>query len=193
MGNKDVEGLVSNLFKNFIVNKEMCDLSLEQYKAEVRTNTNYRGNARKLLETQLVKVEEKLDKLVDMNLEGLLTKEKYTEKQNKLFTEKRLLEEQVNNLPIQVTENTLELLEKFKNGCYRLQNLFDEGNEDVKSDLLKSVLWNLSIKDKEIVSVQYKLPYQELTTASKNNDIDTWLGDRDSNPNRRDQNPQSYR
>lgn len=181
MDSGDVESLVSNLFKDFIVNKEMCDLSLEQYKEDVRKNTNYQGNARKLLETQLARVEEKLDKLVDMNLEGLLTKEKYTEKQNKLFTEKGLLEEQLKNLPKQITENTLELLEKFKNDCYHLQNLFDEGNDDVKSDLLKSALWNLSIRDKKIASSQYKLPYQELANVSKSDDINTWRRERDSN------------
>ena len=76
----------------------------------------------------------------------------------------------------------MELLEKFKNSCYRLQNLFDKGNDDVKSDLLKSALWNLSIKDKQIASAQHKLPYQELAVASKSNDIDFWRRGWDSNP-----------
>ena len=123
-----------------------------------------------------------MDKLVDMSLEGLLTKEKYTDKHNKLIAEKGLLKEQLEKLPTQITENTLELLEKFKNRCYHLQNLFDEGNDDVKSDLLKSALWNLSIKDKKISSVQYKLPYQELANASKSNDFVTWRREGDSNP-----------
>ncbi len=182
MDSDDIKGLISNNFANFIVNKEMCDLSLEQYKVDVRKNNNYQDNTRNLLQNQLAKIEEKLDKLVDMNLEGLLTKEKYTEKQNKLLTEKGLIQEQLKKLPNQITENTLELLEKFKERCYHLQNLFDEGNEEVKSDLLKSALWNLSIKDKEIASAQYKLPYQELANASKSNDIVTWRRERDSNP-----------
>ena len=45
-----------------------------------------------------------------MNLEGLLTKEKYTEKQNKLLSEKGLIQEQLKKLPNQITENTLELI-----------------------------------------------------------------------------------
>ena len=69
-------------------------------------------------EKQLKKVEERLDKLVDMNLEGLLSKEKYIDKQNKLLTEKGLLEEQIKNLPVRISENTLELLDKFKNETY---------------------------------------------------------------------------
>lgn len=182
MDSDDIKDLISNNFANFIVNKEMCDLSLEQYKGDVRKNNNYQDSTRNLLQNQLAKIEEKLDKLVDMNLEGLLTKEKYTEKQNKLLTEKGLIQEQLKKLPNQITENTLELLEKFKNRCYHLQNLFDEGNEDVKSDLLKSALWNLSIRDKQIASSQYKLPYQELAIASTSNDIDIWRRKRDSNP-----------
>ena len=182
MDNDYVNKLISKTFSEVIVDKEMCDLSLEQYKQDIRKDNNYQGNAKNLLETQLAKVEAKLDKLVDMNLEGLLTKEKYTEKQNKLFTEKGLLQEQLNKLPTQITENTLELLEKFKKHCYHLQNMFDEGNEEVKSDLLKSALWNLTIKDKKVATERYKLPYQLLNEASKSGDFNTWRRGRDSNP-----------
>ncbi|KKS06566.1 MAG: hypothetical protein UU59_C0028G0014, partial [candidate division WWE3 bacterium GW2011_GWE1_41_27] len=51
----------------------------------------------------------------------------------------------------------------------------------------------LSIRDGEIASVQYKMPWKLFENVSKSREIDKWLGDRDSNPNRRDQNPQSYR
>ena len=85
-----------------------------------------------------------------------------------------MLEEQIQKLPVQITENTLELLEKFKNRCYHLQEVFDEGTNDIKSDLLKSALWNLSIKDKKIASSQFKIPYQELAKVSKSNDLSEW-------------------
>ena len=58
--------------------------------------------------------------------------------------------------------------------CLHGRQFHGQGFDDVKSDLLKSALWNLSIKDKQIASSQYKLPYQELAIASKSNDFDTW-------------------
>ena len=76
----------------------------------------------------------------------------------------------------------MEKPKNFKEYCYDLQKLFDGDLDDVKSDLLKSALWNLSIRDKQIASAQYKLPYQELAVASKSNDIDFWRRGWDSNP-----------
>jgi len=68
----------------------------------------------------------------------------------------------------------LEKLRKFKKYCYDLQNLFDNGLDDVKSDLLKSALWKLNIKDKEIASYQYNKPYEWVHLASKSGDLNNW-------------------
>lgn len=40
-------------------------------------------------------------------------------------------------------------------------------SKDVKSDLLKSILWRTSIQNREIVSIQYNIPYKRLAEASK--------------------------
>lgn len=53
--------------------------------------------------------------------------------------------------------------------------MFESGNDDVRSDLLKSVLWNITVEDREVTSVQYKMPYKLLSEASQSGDFDTWL------------------
>ena len=87
---------------------------------------------------------------------------------------------------------TLEQLETFKDQCLSLGEVYENGDFLVRKDLLKSALWNFSMLDGEVASIKYKLPYKYISEASKSGQISNWLGDRDSNPNRRDQNPQSY-
>ncbi len=52
--------------------------------------------------------------------------------------------------------------------------MFHEGDDLVKEDLLKSVLWNSLIINEEIASAKYKLPFSIIAEASKTDDFETW-------------------
>jgi len=169
-----VEALVSKLFGNIIVDKEMADLSLESYGKELLKQGSNHEAVKKSLESQLKTIETKLSNLLDVYIEGNIDKDTYNKKQNNLNTEKLLIKEQLSKLPKESAQATLEKLRKFKKYCYDLQNLFDNGLDDVKSDSLKSALWKLNIKDKEIASYQYNKPYEWVHLASKSGDLNNW-------------------
>ena len=59
--------------------------------------------------------------------------------------------------------------------------MFKNGDSQVKSDLLKSVLSNCEIRDKEVVSTRYKKPFSYMKGVAKSTDFNTWYAQQDSN------------
>ena len=60
--------------------------------------------------------------------------------------------------------------------------MFREGDNQVKKDLLKGLLWNLKIKDGVVASVQYRKPFSYLQNLNKTHDLEIWRRRWDSNP-----------
>lgn len=48
--------------------------------------------------------------------------------------------------------------------------------------MLKKLLWNLSIKDKNVQCFKLKQPYQLMAEAPKNMNLELWCRGRDLNP-----------
>lgn len=181
MNESHIETLVSKLFSEIIIDKEMADISLESYGKELLKQGGNYEKIKQNLESQLKNIETKLSNLLDVYIEGNIDKDTYNKKQNDLTSEKLLIKEQLNKLPKESAQTTLEKLRKFKKYCYDLQKLFDNGLDDVKADLLKSVLWKLYIKNKEIASYQYNKPFAWVHSASKKGDFNNWRRVQDSN------------
>lgn len=88
MNESHVESLVSKLFGNIIVDKEMADLSLESYGKELLKQCSNHEAVKKSLESQLKTIETKLSNLLDVYIGGNIDKNTYNEKQNYLKSEK---------------------------------------------------------------------------------------------------------
>jgi hypothetical protein len=73
-------------------------------------------------------------------------------------------------------DTTLELLKNFKNEAISLSKMFSEGDEEIKKDLLDSVLWNFSIKDKKLASIRPKILYEKLLNMPKSANFADWRG-----------------
>jgi len=176
MGESHIEGLMSKLMASVITDKNLADLSLESYGQELLKQGSNHITVKNTLDRQLKTVETKISNLLDVYIEGGIDKTSYDKKHNALKSEKLLIEEQLNKLPNVTAESTLEKLRNLKKYCYDLQKMFDGGDDDIKSDLLKSVLWKTYIQDSKIASVQYNMPYKRLAEASKSGDFDNWRG-----------------
>lgn len=182
MDEEDIQDLVVVSFTDIIKDRKLADLSLETYGQELLEQGGNQITIKQNLETQLKNIETKLSNLLDAFIDNSIDKITYNNKQNALKSEKLLIQEQLNKLPKETPQTTLEKLKTLKEYCYDLPNMFGEGEEPVKSDLLKSVLWKMSIQNKQIASVQYNMPFQRLAEASKSDDFDNWRRGRDSNP-----------
>ncbi len=174
MAETDIQDLVALSFTDIIKDKKLADLSLETYGKELLEQGGSQITIKHNLESQFKNIDTKLSNLLDAFIDNSIDKATYNNKQNTLKSEKLLIQEQLAKLPKETPQTTLEKLKTLKEYCYDLPNMFIEGEEPVKSDLLKSVLWKMSIQNKQIASVQYNLPYQRLAEASKSGDLNNW-------------------
>ena len=183
---------VTNILKNFIVDKELATKSLEVYKQQTLRGYEDKIQTKKSLETHAEALNDKLDKLLDTYLDEKVDSETYSKKQAKIKQEIKQIQDKISKIN-KSPKATLENMERFKQQCFSLGEVYENGDKEVRKDLLNSVLWNFSMLNGEIASVQYKQPYKYISEASKSGDFSNWLGDRDSKPNTWDQNPVSCR
>ncbi|MEI6222870.1 MAG: hypothetical protein WCP97_08975 [bacterium] len=64
-----------------------------------------------------------------------------------------------------------------------VKTLFENGDWEVKKDILNSLLWNVTIENKEIASVQYKMPFAALQNLNKTTEIAHVAGRLEQNRN----------
>lgn len=65
-------------------------------------------------------------------------------------------------------------MKNFITELYIIAEIFHEGDDEVKEDLLKSVLWNSATQDGKVTSVSYKLPYLYLKDLHITDGILQW-------------------
>lgn len=187
MKDNKVEEVTQGIFDNIsdIVTSDIAELSLEAYKNSLLDSVRDKKTSLKNISKSLSRIETKKDKLLDLLLEEKITQEAYDRKLKDLESEEKKLNKQSKRIKGNKVKNTLELLDSFKIEAISLSKVFEEGDDQVKQDLLNSALWNFSVKDKKVAKVRYKTLYQKLINASLSGDFTTWLPGRDSNPDLR--------
>ncbi len=74
----------------------------------------------------------------------------------------------------------------------RAKKEFIEANDSRKRTIVEKLLWNLSIENGIVASIQYKKPFDVIAKAPKYANSHSLLGDMDSNHDIQDQNLKSY-
>ncbi|MBI3379450.1 recombinase family protein [Candidatus Gottesmanbacteria bacterium] len=170
----DVYDLLYDLTKDFNLKEPLASLSLEMYVDGLKKQTGDTWNSSVIMSKQIEEAKRKLDRLLDMKLSERVSEDTYDRKRKEIENQIANLEVQFKNLKPQNIDFTLERVEEVKNKACSLAFMFKEGDDTVRRDLLNSLLWNASIKNGEIASVQYKLPYLYLKDLNKTDDLETW-------------------
>jgi len=127
-------------FADFTLDPDKANKAFELYKAKVGLDSNLSKNKNKAIKQQVRDLENKISKLEDMYLEDRISADKFDHKKkdfNAELTQLKLLSKQKN----QRQDNyTLELVEELKNKAIQLDFIFEDGDDEVRRDLLKSVL-----------------------------------------------------
>lgn len=189
-----IKDLAQSIFDNIseTFDSEIAQLSLEAYYQSIKDETKFEEQSKTNTQELINKNKAKQDKLLDLLLEEKITQETYDTKLELLKTEEKDLIKKQNNKKQTNPDVTLELLNNFKSEAISLKNVFSEGDDQVKQDLLNSALWNFSVKDGKVAKIRYKRLYEKVAKVSKSDDFAKWLRGRDSNPNTQIQNLQSY-
>ena len=130
---------------------------------------------------QLQEVDTKLERLLDLFLSGSLDESLYNQKRKQLSDQRVQLELQMKSQKQVDPLLTFEQLKEFRNKAISVYSMFVEGDDEVKSDLLKSVLSNSEWIDGNITSKQYKPMWEILEKGLKSEDFATMYPLPDSN------------
>lgn len=135
---------------------------------------------------------DKEGRLLDTFLAMSIDKDVFDQKSIDIKNEKTLLKLEIKRLEESKPQSTLEPVKKIFEQGITMRNEFLTGTDEKKFQILTRVLWNLEIKDGNIVTIQYKSAYQLLADSPKKLSFSQMLGYKDSNLDTQDQNLMSY-
>lgn len=174
LDNTQVTDLLSTLFDAFSLPGDLATASLQLYEEDLQRQASNQDYLHAHLTKEIQATEARLTKLEDMLLSDRITKDRYDLRRTGLLNQLTELKEQQKHLPHQNVNTTLEQLEEIKTQAVNLGEVFVNGDDEVRSDLLKAVLWNCELKDGEIVKTRYKKPFAYLEGLSKESDLNVW-------------------
>jgi hypothetical protein len=145
-------------------------------------DTSYAESVLTTLQSRLDALKTKESRLLDTFLDEQIAKEVYDVKALEIHNERVSLTRQIGETKRMGMqgESTLEPVKEIFLRGSRAKKEFLAADDLKKHEIMKNLLWNLSLKNKSVAQIKYKSPYQVLAKAPKKDDILSLLGDLDS-------------
>ncbi len=177
-----VTDVFQEFFGGFTLDPERANKSFNLYKDSLIKEDNYKKDSKDAIKQQIANLKRKLIRIEDIYIDEQISFDRYNERKTEFENELaqlKVLSKQKNNVG---TLETLELVEEVKNSSVQLSKIFEEGDDEVKRDLLKSVLWNCEFKDGKITSTRLTKLWKPLENLNDSHNLEKWRRERDSNP-----------
>lgn len=177
-----VEKEFSKFFAHLTLDTERANASFELYKKSFIDEATQQNNAHTAILQQIANLERKLSRLEDMYLDEKINNDHFNERKTSIENELAQLQVLLKQQPSERHFPTLELVEEIKNQAIQLSEIFNGGDDQVKRDLLRSVLWNCDFVDGKITSTRLTKLWQPLESLNDSYDLEKWRRWGDSNP-----------
>jgi len=161
---------ISSIFDKIKFDEELIELAYMASKEKIKNNKSYSENARENILKQLDFTREKQSKLLDSHLSNLITNDIYEAKMKELNNEITTFETQLKKIGNNPDDgfSTLEQTKKVFLTANKAKKDFLNVDDNGKRKLLENLIWNLTIENRELAQVSYKMPYQVLANSPKN-------------------------
>lgn len=171
--------LVASILDDLQFDEETVEIMYQAARERSSTSTSYAEQTSKTLHASLESLTAKESRLLDSYLAEQIPQALYEEKMRNLANERVTLEKQIGTTRKQSPspEDALEPIKKVFLEASRARKEFLRGDEQKKHKILERSLWNLSIKDRKIASVQYKKQFEVIAKSPKKGEIATLLRD----------------
>lgn len=173
--------VVAKILTDLAFSQRKIDLTYKAVKERADLPNTYHTEVLEKLKKDLINVSAKESRLLDAFLDSNIDKETYDAKITILRNEKVMIQTEISKQETQKPVDTLEQVKKIFEAGITMQNEFIAGDDFKKHEILKTVLWNASIKGGKIITRQYKSPYQAIANSPKNLTISEMRGIEDSN------------
>lgn len=195
LNNKDTCELFSEIFTHLDFDEKLFNMAFKAFKVKFLADIENQDVIINNLKNNLKILQNKEDRLLELYLSEKVPDDVYQAKYKQIQEDKLNTELEILNKS-KKTDNREFTLEQVKNVFFEARlakKTFSESDDHKKRKLLEKLLWNASIEDKKIANFKFKMPYSLITKNSQKADFAIMLGDRDSNPDKQDQNLLSYR
>ena len=160
-----------DVFKPLHLTEQKIDLLYQAAKERVGADTEYLQKSLDTLGKQLESLKAKESKLLDTFLADQISKEVYDAKVLELSNAKTSTEKQFKELKSRQPLSTLEPIRDIFIQGSKATDDYSNADDQEKRNLVSELLWNLSIKDRNIAKVSYKSPFDILAKLPKNADF----------------------
>lgn len=172
----DIVPMFKEAFSKLVFDRRLVETVYLASKEKKDSLSNYSGVVIDKLQNELKSLPLKESRLLDTFLEENTSKELYDEKILSIKNEKILLQKEINDLESKKPSATLEPVKNVFMQGITIENQFNEATPLGKPEVISKVLWNLSVKDKKVVSFQYKSAYNILANSPKKLSFSQLLG-----------------
>jgi site-specific DNA recombinase len=163
--------LISKAIAEVKIDVEMIDIMYEAQRERYADSYSYTEAIQKRLQSQLETLERQEIKAFEDSSSGLLRQELYERKMRDIQKHRFLVQKELNELRLQ---NGLATLEPIKEAFLKgntAQNRFIEAKPEQQKIIASEVLWNLSIKDRNIQEVRYRSYFDVMAKMPKKGDL----------------------
>ena len=194
MRSEYIDKLLSKMFLELRFDEELIEISAEAYKARNQDKIDYSQSSIDTLQNELKSLLDKESALVDGLSSNLIRKEMYELKIRDIENKRAEITKQIEEIESKsgLPVYTLEQIKNIFIDGNRASEKYLEVSEEEKRKMLEKLLSNAFVENQNVVSFQFKSPYQMLANAPKNTDLNGLLRDLDSNQDTSLQRRMSY-
>jgi site-specific DNA recombinase len=174
---KDLYLKTSKIFKKLYFSERKIELMYKASKEKLNLNADYSKSVLDTLQLSLESLKAKESTLLDTYLAQQITKELYDQKVLEITNDRTIIKKQIEEAEKRQPAFTLEPVKKVFLDASVSAKQFLDGDDAKKRKIIENLLWNFSIKDKNIVNYQFKSPYDILAKAPKNGSLTSMLTD----------------
>ena len=167
--------LVASILDDLHFDEELVEIMYQAACEKARSSTSQGHEVLDTLQNTLKSLKAREEKLLDSYLDGRVPQSLYEEKMLKIGNERTILEQQIKQASQKTlgAEFTLEPIKNVFLEGSRAKKEFLDADDVKKKKILEKVLWNLSVKDKNIVDYQFKSEFAVLAKSPKKGDLAT--------------------
>ena len=181
----DVSEELNKVFDKVVIQERLINMCYKAEKEKLGETDSYITQASQSLETSLSKAESRKSKLLDLYLDGNLSKDAYDLKLVELDNEIVKLKKDLDELKQKKESNNEITLERIKSVFLfpiQAQKEFATAKNVRQEEIVKTLLWNASMRNKKIANLTFKEPYSLLSRIQDKSDFLSVRRGWDSNP-----------
>ncbi len=166
---EELEKMLYANISRISIDKEVWDLGIKLLKAKNSAEFDIHHKLKFQFEIKLSKIDKSLEKLLSLRLSEEITADEYAVQKKILIDKKLELKEKIEDRD-QTSSNWLELAENFFETAYQAREILESNDLEAKRNLVRSVGWNLFLKDKNL-QFSFKEPYDVLLQPEMRSDV----------------------